>query len=51
MKIKNLSKWTEDDLSMDLYYPQRQKIRRKKPRRKDLDRLKEDHTNKKTKNK
>ena len=47
MKIKNLSKWTEDDL----YYPQRQKIRRKKPRRKDLDGLKEDHTNKKTKNK
>ena len=46
MKIKNLSKWTEDD-----YYPQRQKIRRKKPRRKDLDGLKEDYTNKKTKNK
>ena len=46
MKIKNLSKWTEDD-----YYPQRQKIRRKKPRRKDLDRLEEDRTIKKTKNK
>ena len=46
MKIKDLSKWTEDD-----YYPQRQKIRRKKPRRKDLDRLEEDHTIKKNKNK
>ena len=46
MKIKDLSKWTEDD-----YYPQRQKIRRKKPRRKDLDRSEEDRMIKRTKNK
>ena len=46
MKIKDLYKWTEDD-----YYPQRQKIRRKKPRRKDLDRSEEDRTIKRTKNK
>ena len=44
MKIKDLSKWTEDD-----YYPQRQKIRRKNPRRKDLDSVKEDLTFKPTK--
>ena len=46
MKIKNLDRWSDDD-----YYPQRQKIRRKKPRREDLDGLKEDRTVKKNKNK
>ena len=44
MKIKDLSKWTEDD-----YYPQRQKIRRKKPRRKDLDFVRKNRTFKPTK--
>ena len=31
MKIKDLEKWEND------YYPQKEKIRRKKPRKKDLD--------------
>jgi len=31
MKIKNIEKWTED------YYPSVEKIKRKKPRKKDLD--------------
>ena len=44
MKIKNLSKWTEDD-----YYPQRQKIKRTKPRKNDLDGLKISRTFKPTK--
>lgn len=32
MKIRNIEKWTEE------YYPTTEKIRRKKPRKKDLDR-------------
>ena len=44
MKIKNLSKWTEDD-----YYPKRQKIKRTKPRKNDLDGLKKSRTFKLTK--
>jgi len=32
MKIKNIEKWTEE------YYPTTEKIKRKKPRKKDLDR-------------
>ena len=31
MKIKDIEKWKED------YYPYKEKIRRKKPRKKDLD--------------
>ena len=31
MKIKNIEKWEED------YYPKKEKIRRTKPRKKDLD--------------
>ena len=45
MKIRDIEKFSED------YYPTKEKIKRKKPRRKDLDGLKEDYTNKKTKNK
>ena len=32
MKIKNLDRWSEDG-----YYPKKQKIKRTKPRKKDLD--------------
>tara|TARA_B100001094_G_scaffold143727_1_gene139220 strand:- start:269 stop:406 length:138 start_codon:yes stop_codon:yes gene_type:complete len=32
MKIRNIEKWTEE------YYPTVEKIKRKKPRKKDLDR-------------
>jgi hypothetical protein len=32
MKIKNIEKWTEE------YYPTKEKIKRTKPRKKDLDR-------------
>tara|TARA_R110002012_G_scaffold127131_1_gene279319 strand:- start:306 stop:443 length:138 start_codon:yes stop_codon:yes gene_type:complete len=32
MKIRNIEKWTEE------YYPTTEKIKRKKPRKKDLDR-------------
>ena len=32
MKIKNLDRWSEDD-----YYPKKQKIKRKKSRKEDLD--------------
>jgi hypothetical protein len=32
MKIRDIEKWTEE------YYPTTEKIRRKKPRKKDLDR-------------
>ena len=39
MKIKNIEKYLEED-----YYPQKQKIKRKKPRKKDLDGEKESHT-------
>jgi len=32
MKIKDIEKWTDDD-----YYPKKEKIKRIKPRKKDLD--------------
>ena len=38
MKIKNLEKWEND------YYPYKEKIIRKKPRKKDLDTLKKGTT-------
>ena len=34
MKIRNIEKWEDD------YYPKKEKIRRTKPRKKDLDRPK-----------
>ena len=40
MKIRNIEKWTEE------YYPNVEKIKRKKPRKKDLDILKKNITNK-----
>ena len=43
MKIKDLEKWENE------YYPYKEKIRRKKPRRKDLDIPKKDTTIKRTK--
>ena len=46
MKIKNLDRWSEDD-----YYPKKQKIKRTKPRKKDLDIPKKFIINKKNKNK
>ena len=45
MKIRDIEEFSEE------YYPQKEKIKRTKPRRKDLDGLEEDRTNKKTKNK
>ena len=45
MKIKNLEKWENE------YYPYKEKIRRKKPRKKDLDTPKKSIINKKNKNK
>ena len=45
MKIKDLEKWENE------YYPYKEKIRRKKPRKKDLDIPKKSITNKKNKNK
>ena len=36
MKIRNIEKWTEE------YYPTTEKIKRKKPRKKDLDRPEKD---------
>ena len=45
MKIKDFEKYEDD------YYPHKEKIKRTKPRKKDLDRLEEDRTIKKTKNK
>ena len=45
MKIKDLEKWENE------YYPYKEKIRRKKPRKKDLDIPKKIITNKKNKNK
>tara|TARA_R100001163_G_C4883451_1_gene79699 strand:- start:210 stop:350 length:141 start_codon:yes stop_codon:yes gene_type:complete len=45
MKIKDLEKWENE------YYPYKEKIRRKKPRKKDLDISKKIITNKKNKNK
>ena len=43
MKIKNIEKFLED------YYPKKEKIKRTKPRKKDLDSVKEDRTFKPTK--
>ena len=43
MKIRDLEKWEDD------YYPKKEKIRRKKPRKKDLDLLEKGTTNKKSK--
>jgi hypothetical protein len=45
MKIKNIEKWTED------YYPKVEKIKRKKPFKKDLDRPEKGITIKQIKNK
>ena len=38
MKIRNIEKWEDD------YYPKKEKIRRTKPRKKDLDRPKKSIT-------
>ena len=38
MKIKDIEKWKED------YYPYKEKIRRKKPRKKDLDSYEKGYT-------
>ena len=38
MKIRNIEKWEDD------YYPKKEKIRRTKPRKKDLDRPKKGTT-------
>ena len=43
MKIKDLEKWEDE------YYPYKEKIRRKKPRKKDLDIPKKGTTIKRTK--
>ena len=43
MKIRNIEKWKDD------YYPTKEKIKRKKPRKKDLDILKKVTTIKKNK--
>ena len=45
MKIKNLDRWSEDND----YYPKKQKIRRTKPSKKNLDSAKEGRTFKLTK--
>jgi len=45
MKIKNFEKYEDD------YYPYKEKIKRKKPRKKDLDSLERGTTIKKIKNK
>ena len=45
MKIRDLEKWDDD------YYPKKEKIRRKKPRKKDLDISKKGPTNNRNKNK
>ena len=45
MKIRDLEKWEDD------YYPKKEKIRRKKPRKKDLDISKKGTTNNRNKNK
>ena len=44
MKIKNLDRWSDDD-----YYPKKQKIKRTKPRKKDLDFVRKNRTFKPTK--
>ena len=38
MKIRDIEKWKDD------YYPTREKIKRTKPRKKDLDSIKKGHT-------
>ena len=43
MKIRDIEKWKDE------YYPTREKIKRTKPRKKDLDSVKEDRTFKPTK--
>ena len=43
MKIRDIEKFSED------YYPKKEKIKRTKPRKKDLDSIKEDRTFKPTK--
>ena len=43
MKIRDIEKWTEE------YYPTTEKIKRKKPRKKDLDRPKKGITIKRNK--
>ncbi len=43
MKIRNIEKWEDD------YYPKKEKIRRTKPRKKDLDVLKKSITIKQNK--
>ena len=45
MKIRDIEKWKDD------YYPTREKIKRTKPRKKDLDMSKKGLINKKNKNK
>ena len=45
MKIRDHEKWEDD------YYPKKEKIRRKKPRKKDLDISKKGTTNNRNKNK
>jgi len=44
MKIRDIEKWQDD------YYPTKEKIKRKKPRKKDLDIPKKGNTNKKNRN-
>ena len=44
MKIRDIEKWTEE------YYPTTEKIKRKKPRKKDLDRPEKGTTIKRIKN-
>ena len=44
MKIKNLDRWSDDD-----YYPKKQKIKRTKPHKNDLDGVKKGRTFKSTK--
>ena len=43
MKIRDIEKWQDD------YYPTKEKIKRKKPRKKDEDMQKKDTTTKRTK--
>jgi hypothetical protein len=45
MKIRDIEKWTDD------YYPTKEKIKRTKPRKKDLDRPEKGTTIKRNKNK
>ena len=43
MKIRDIEKWQDD------YYPTKEKIKRKKPRKKDVDMQKKDTTVRRTK--